>query len=72
MANKSSPVASRDSRREKLKKINEQVVAMNECEDLQETEEDGCYLAEELNAIKDRIRKRSNEAILATGTKRYS
>jgi hypothetical protein len=69
MANKSSPVASRDSRREKLKKINEQVIAMNECEDLHEAEEEGCCLAAEISAIKDRIRKRSNEVILATGTK---
>ena len=69
MANKSSPTASRDSRREKLKKINEQVIAMNECEDLQEIEGEGCCLAEEISAIKERIRKRSNEAILATVTK---
>lgn len=69
MANKSSPVASRDSRREKLKKIHEQIVAMDDYEELEESNEEGCCIAEEISKIKDRIRKRNNEAILATGTK---
>jgi len=69
MANKGSPTANHDSRREKLKKIREQIVAMDDCEELQESDEEGCCLAEELNKIKDRIRKRTNEAVLATCTK---
>jgi hypothetical protein len=69
MANKGSPMANRDSRREKLKKIREQVVAMDDCEELQEPEPDGCCLAEELSRIRDLIRKRNDEAILATCTK---
>lgn len=69
MANKVSPMASRDSRKEKLKKIKEQIIAMDDCEELQEPEEEGCCLAEEITKIKERIRKRNDEAILATCTK---
>jgi hypothetical protein len=59
--------APRKSRKEKLKKIKEQIAAMNECEDIQnDNEEESCSLADELQKIKDRIRKRNDEAILAT------
>jgi hypothetical protein len=57
----------RKSRREKLRKIKEQIAAMNDYEDIHnDNEEESCCLADELQKIKDRIRKRNNEAILAT------
>lgn len=69
MAKNGTPAESRRARREKLNKIQEQIVAMDECGEIQESEDEDCCLAEELNKIKERIRKRSDEAVLATCTK---
>lgn len=56
----------RKSRKDKLNRLREQIAAISECEDLHEGEEgDACLLAEELNSIKDHIRKRNDETVLA-------
>jgi hypothetical protein len=60
----------RKSRRDRLAKLREQVAAMGECESGNEQDEGGSRcLAEELHKIKEHIRKRDNEAILAPCTK---
>lgn len=60
----------RKSRKDRLAKLREQIAAMGECESGNDQEEgESCCLAEELQKIKEHIRKRDNEAILATCTK---
>lgn len=57
----------RKSRRDRLAKLREQIAALGECEASEDQEAgESCYLAEELQKIKDHIRKRNNEAVLAT------
>lgn len=59
----------RKSRRDRLAKLREQIAAMGECEAPGDQEiGEPCCLAEELQKIKDHIRKRNNEAVLATRT----
>jgi hypothetical protein len=59
----------RKSRRDRLAKLREQIAAMGECEASGDQEiGEPCCLAEELQKIKDHIRKRNNEAVLATRT----
>lgn len=59
----------RKSRKDRLAKLREQIAAMGECEASGDQEiGEPCCLAEELQKIKDHIRKRNNEAVLATRT----
>lgn len=59
----------RKSRKDRLAKLREQIASMGECEASGDQEiGEPCCLAEELQKIKDHIRKRNNEAVLATRT----
>jgi hypothetical protein len=52
----------RKSRKQKIAEIREQVIALDDCESaLVEVPEDFCSLAEEIENIKNRIRKRRHE-----------
>lgn len=57
----------RKSRKNTLARLREQIAAMGECEASGDQEMgEPCCLAEELQKIKDHIRKRDNEAVLAS------
>jgi hypothetical protein len=60
----------RKSRKDRLAKLREQIAAMGECEsDSEQGDGESVCLAEELQKIKEHIRKRDNEVILAPCTK---
>jgi len=59
----------RKSRRDRLAKLREQIAALGEFEVSGDQEVgESCCLAEDLQKIKDHIRKRNDEAVLATRT----